>query len=48
MWPGAVIVLVVDPAQDETVLPTAVIPAAAEARDDVALSSVELWTQFTR
>jgi hypothetical protein len=38
-------VLVVDPAQDETVLPTAVIPAAAEARDDVALSSVELWTQ---
>lgn len=38
-------VAVVDPGQDESVLATAVIPATAEARDDVALQSVALWTQ---
>lgn len=38
-------IAVVEPAQDEAVLPTAIVPSVAEARDDVALTSVELWTQ---
>jgi hypothetical protein len=36
---------VVEPAQDESILATAVLDAAAEGRDDVGLSSVSLRTQ---
>lgn len=39
---------VIAPAQDESVLATAVIEAAAEARDDIALASVRLDRQIAR
>lgn len=41
-------ITVVQPAQDEHVLPTAVIDAAAEARDDVAIASLSLQKQLAR
>ncbi|MBX3361120.1 MAG: hypothetical protein KF705_06730 [Phycisphaeraceae bacterium] len=39
---------VTEPAQDEAVLATAVIPATAEARDDIAVASVALDLQVAR
>ncbi len=37
--------LVIEPAQDESVLPTALVPSSVEGRDDVALRSISLQTQ---
>jgi hypothetical protein len=39
---------VVEPSQDEAVLPTAIIEAAGEGRDDVGLASVSLHWQVAR
>ncbi|HLP83482.1 MAG TPA: hypothetical protein VK157_03965 [Phycisphaerales bacterium] len=39
---------VIGPAQDETVLPTAVIEAIGEGRDDIAIASVTLRTQLAK
>lgn len=39
---------VIGPAQDETVLPTAVIEAIGEGRDDIALASVALRSQLAK
>lgn len=39
---------ILEPAQDEAVLATALIPVEAEGRDDVGISSIELVQQLTK
>ncbi|MBI1189226.1 MAG: hypothetical protein GC200_00895 [Tepidisphaera sp.] len=41
-------VTIVEPAADESVLPTAIFPAAAEGRDDVAIAWTRLFSQVAR
>ena len=40
--------LVIEPPQDESILPTAVLPITAEGRDDVGVSEVALLRQIAR